>query len=53
MPELLDSFRELVKTGRVEVVGETYYHSLAFFYNRAEFDRQVALHAERFRRSLT
>ena len=37
MPELLDSFRELVKTGRVEVVGETYYHSLAFFYNRAEF----------------
>ena len=47
MPELLDSFRELVKTGRVEVVGETYYHSLAFFYNRAEFDRQVALHAEK------
>lgn len=45
MPELLDSFRELVKTGKVEVVGETYYHSLSFFYNRAEFDRQVALHA--------
>lgn len=47
MPELLDSFRELVKTGRVEIVGETYYHSLAFFYNRAEFDRQVALHAKK------
>ena len=47
MPELLDSFRELVQTGRVEVIGETYYHSLAFFYNRAEFDRQVALHAEK------
>ncbi len=46
-PEVLDSFRELVKTGRVEIVGETYYHSLAFFYNRAEFDRQVALHAKR------
>lgn len=45
MPELLDSFRKLVKTGKVEVVGETYYHSLSFFYNRAEFDRQVALHA--------
>lgn len=47
MPELLDSFRELVQTGQVEVVGETYYHSLAFFYNKAEFDRQVALHAEK------
>lgn len=46
-PEVLDSFRSLVKTGRVEIVGETYYHSLAFFYNRAEFDRQVALHAKR------
>lgn len=46
-PEVLDSFRSLAKTGRVEIVGETYYHSLAFFYNRAEFDRQVALHAKR------
>lgn len=46
-PEVLDSFRSLVKTGRVEIVGETYYHSLSFFYNRAEFDRQVALHAKR------
>lgn len=47
MPEVLDSFRELIQTGQVEVVGETYYHSLAFFYNKAEFDRQVALHAEK------
>lgn len=47
MPELLDSFRALVNTGRVEIVGETYYHSLAFFYNRNEFDRQVAMHANK------
>ncbi len=47
MPELLDSFRALVYTGRVEIVGETYYHSLAFFYSRAEFDRQVAMHAKK------
>lgn len=46
-PEIIDSFRELINTGKVEVVGETYYHSLAFFYNRAEFDRQVAMHAEK------
>ena len=30
-PEVLDSFKKLVDTGRVEIVGETYYHSLAFF----------------------
>lgn len=47
LPELIDSFRALVDTGRVEIVGETYYHSLAFFYNRAEFDRQVAMHAKK------
>lgn len=56
LPELLQSFRELVEAGRdsenpsrnrVEIVGETYYHSLAFFYSRAEFDRQVALHAKK------
>jgi alpha-amylase len=47
MPELLDSFRALVKTGRVEIVGETYYHSLAFFYDRGEFDRQVAMHSNK------
>jgi alpha-amylase len=57
LPELLESFRALVDAGRspdgdqsknrVEIVGETYYHSLAFFYSRSEFDRQVAQHAKR------
>ena len=28
-PELLKSFQELVKTGRVELLDETYYHSLS------------------------
>ena len=40
-PDVLDSFKELVSTGQVEIVNETYYHSLAFFYSRAEFERQV------------
>src|SRR5688572_11825130 len=40
-PEALESFKELVATGRVEIVGETYHHSLAFFYSRAAFERQV------------
>lgn len=29
-PEVLESFQRLVATGRVEIVAETYYHSLAF-----------------------
>lgn len=43
-PEALQSFRDLVATGRVEIVAETYHHSLAFFYSRAEFEMQVAMH---------
>ncbi len=44
-PEVLDSFRALVDTGRVEILGETYYHSLAFLYSRDEFRAQVEAHA--------
>lgn len=43
-PEALNSFKELVQTGRVEIVAETYYHSLAFFYSRSEFEAQVKMH---------
>ncbi|MCH7640823.1 polysaccharide deacetylase family protein [Patescibacteria group bacterium] len=45
-PEVLDSFRKLVDTGRVEILSETYYHSLAFFYSKPEFERQVKRHKE-------
>lgn len=43
-PEVIDSFKKLVDTGRVEIVGETYYHSLAFFFSRTEFEKQVDMH---------
>lgn len=43
-PEVLDSFKDIVSTGRVEIVAETYYHSLAFFYSRSEFENQVNMH---------
>ena len=46
-PEVLQSFQELVATGRVEILGETYYHSLAFFYSRPEFEKQVAMHKQK------
>lgn len=45
-PDVLDDFKAIVATGRVEVVAETYQHSLAFFYSRQEFERQVALHRD-------
>jgi alpha-amylase len=43
-PDALESFQRLVATGKVELVGETYHHSLAFFYDRGEFEHQVELH---------
>jgi alpha-amylase len=49
-PEVIDLFKELIDTGRVEVLGETYYHSLAFFYSPGEFERQVAKHRETIRK---
>ncbi len=45
-PRALESFQALVRTGRVEVLAETYHHSLAFLHSREEFRRQVALHRE-------
>lgn len=46
-PAALVSFQELAATGRVEIVAETYHHSLAFFYSRPEFEMQVAMHREK------
>jgi alpha-amylase len=48
-PDVLDSFKALVATGRVEIVSETYYHSLAFFYSRREFEKQVETHRQKVR----
>lgn len=48
-PDVLDSFKALVATGRVEIVSETYYHSLAFFYSRREFEQQVEAHRQKVR----
>jgi alpha-amylase len=48
-PDVLESFQRLVATGRVEIVSETYYHSLAFFYSLEEFERQVEMHRDKVR----
>lgn len=46
-PDVLESFRELVATGGVELLAETYYHSLAMLHSKKEFERQVELHLEK------
>ncbi len=46
-PVALQSFKDLIATGQVEIVGETYHHSLAFFYSRTEFETQVRMHREK------
>jgi len=46
-PEVLESFQNLARTGCVEFLCETYYHSLAFLYSRQEFLEQVELHRRR------
>ena len=43
-PDVISSFCELVKTGAVELLAETYYNSLSFLYSRKEFDRQLEMH---------
>jgi alpha-amylase len=49
-PKVLESFQELVKTGRVEILSETYYHSLAFLYSKQEFKKQVHQHQQKIRK---
>lgn len=49
-PEALDLFRQVVDTGRAEVLGETYYHTLAFFFSPVEFEAQVTKHRDLIRR---
>ena len=43
-PDVLYSFKKLVDTGCVEILGETYYHSLSSVYSPKEFELQVLKH---------
>lgn len=45
-PDVLEDFKKLAATGRVEFLAETFYHSLAFFYSPDEFGRQVTKHRD-------
>lgn len=43
-PEVLGLFQELVETGNVEILDETYHHSLSFLYSKKEFKKQIKMH---------
>lgn len=49
-PDLLRSFRQLVDTGCVEILGETYYNSYSWLHSREEFTRQVKQHEKLVKR---
>ncbi|MCK9339782.1 MAG: glycoside hydrolase family 57 protein [Bacteroidales bacterium] len=42
-PEVIASFRELLATGNVEILGNTYTHSIASLNNKSTFTEQVHL----------
>jgi alpha-amylase len=48
--DVLDSFKKLTGTNRVEIVAETYHHSLAFFYSKFEFEKQVRMHHDKIKK---
>lgn len=43
-PKVISLLQKLVKTGQVEVLAETYHHSLASLYSVSEFEYQVSEH---------
>ena len=52
-PAVLDGFRALAKTGRVEFLAESYYHSLSsLFFDVHEFREQVGKHRAAIKREI-
>ena len=48
-PDVLESFKKLVKTGQCELIGETFHHSLAFLYSQSEFKKQISQHKKKLK----
>ncbi len=47
VPEAIDGFKELAKTGHVEFLAETYAHSLSSLTDPEEFKNQVKAHSNK------
>ena len=51
LPSVLDSFKDLFDTGAVDLIEETYYHSLSSMYDDLdEFEKQVKMHREKIKK---
>ncbi|MEM4259769.1 MAG: glycoside hydrolase family 57 protein [Candidatus Woesearchaeota archaeon] len=48
-PEVIESFQKLNDTGYVEILSETYHHSLSYLYSKKEFKEQVNLHKHKIK----
>ncbi len=46
-PEFIDIMKKLIATGRVEILGETYAHSLSSLIDPEEFANQVRVHDQK------
>lgn len=44
-PEILELLQKIYQTGQLEILAETYYHSLAFLYSEEEFRYQIKKHS--------
>ena len=52
VPEIIDSFKALFKTGAVDMIEETYYHSLSALYDEMdEFEEQVKMHRQMIKKT--
>ncbi len=49
VPEVIESFKNLIKTGCVEILDETYHHSLSSVFNQDEFKEQVGMHRKKIK----
>lgn len=49
-PDVLQSFKDLAATGKVEFLAETYYHSLSSIKSTAEFCEQVQKHVQKIKK---
>lgn len=48
-PSVIGSFKQLVGTGCVEILDETYHHTLASIYSKDEFNEQIQMHNKKIK----
>ncbi len=48
-PQVITAIKKLNETGKLEMIGETYYHSLAFFVSEREFHEQIKMHSQKIK----